>query len=147
MPSALQASETCVAAIQQAEGFRSAAYRDMAGVWTIGYGETLHVKQGDAITQADAEARLRQRLAACAFDVRQLVRRSLTQGELDALIDFEYNLGRAALQHSTLLAKLNAGDLAGAAAEFPRWCHADGEYVAGLLARRMREQGWFNQAA
>lgn len=143
----MTASERCIAAIKAAEGFRATAYRDVAGVWTIGYGETAGVKAGDTITEAEADHRLRVRVVVCAFDVQQLVRLPLTQGELDALIDFEYNLGRSSLAHSTLLAKLNAGDLAGAAAEFPRWSNAAGHQVAGLLTRRMQERGWFLQAA
>ena len=143
----MTASERCLAAIKLAEGFRPAAYRDVVGVWTIGYGETSNVKPGDVITMADADARLRARVAVCAYDAQQLARVPLTQGELDALIDFEYNLGRPALAHSTLLAKLKTGDVAGAAAEFPRWSKADGKVLAGLLARRLREQAWFRDPA
>jgi lysozyme len=143
----MTASERCIAGIKQAEGFRACAYRDVAGVWTIGYGETSNVQAGDVITLPAADARLRARVAVCAFDVQQLVRVKLSQGELDALVDFEYNLGRPALSHSTLLAKLNAGDHAGAALEFPRWSKAGGQVLIGLLNRRRREQAWFNQPA
>ncbi len=158
----MNASERCIAAIKQAEGFRAQAYRDAVGVWTIGYGETFdrngslgdasstgpggrNVKPGDVVTLAEADARLRARLAVCAYDVQQLARVPLTQGELDALVDFEYNLGRSSLAHSTLLAKLKAGDLDGAAAEFPRWSKAGGKVLAGLLARRLQEQTWFRE--
>lgn len=143
----MNASERCIAGIKVSEGFRAQAYRDVTGVWTIGYGETFNVKPGDVIPEAEADQRLRARVATCAFDVQQLVRVPLTQGEMDALVDFEYNLGRPALAHSTLLAKFNAGDIAGAAAEFTRWDYAKGHLVAGLLTRRMRERGWFLEAA
>ncbi len=139
----MNASECCIAAIKQSEGFRPLAYQDAVGVWTIGYGETSNVKPGDVITLGEADARLRARVAVCAYDVQQLAHVPITQGELDALVDFEYNLGRSSLAHSTLLAKLRAGDLDGAAAEFPRWSKAGGKVLAGLLARRLREQSWF----
>jgi lysozyme len=68
---------------------------------------------------------------------------SLNQGQYDALVDFTYNLGPAALQGSTLLRKLNAGDYAGAAAEFPKWCHAGRAVLPGLVTRRARERAMF----
>jgi GH24 family phage-related lysozyme (muramidase) len=46
-----------------------------------------------------------------------------------------------------LLRKLNAGDYAGAAAEFPKWCHAGREVLPGLVTRRARERAMFEGAA
>ncbi|GLK65426.1 lysozyme [Paracoccus kondratievae] len=46
---------------------------------------------------------------------------SLNENQFGALVSFTYNLGAGNLASSTLLRKLNAGDYAGAAAEFPRW--------------------------
>ena len=41
--------------ITQKEGFDANAYKDTGGVWTIGYGHTKNVKQGDVVTRAQAE--------------------------------------------------------------------------------------------
>jgi len=47
-------------------------------------------------------------------------------------------------QPSTLLTKLNAKDYAGAADEFPRWCHGAGNTpLGGLITRRGRERALF----
>ena len=46
--------------IKQFEGCRLTAYQCAAGVWTIGYGHTAGVKQGQTITQAQAENFLKQ---------------------------------------------------------------------------------------
>ena len=57
-----------------------------------------------------------------------------------SIIDMIYNLGADALRGSTLLRLANAGDLAGACAQMPRWVHGtvDGKRAVqpGLVARR-----------
>lgn len=52
-----------LALIKQYEGCRLAAYRCAAGVWTIGYGHTAGIHSGMTITQAQADAYLRQDIA------------------------------------------------------------------------------------
>ena len=69
----------------------------------------------------------------------------LTIDEKIALLDFIYNLGGGNFRSSTLLRKLNAGDYAGAAAEFDNWDHAGGKVLAGLLKRRQAETDLFNK--
>lgn len=63
----------------------------------------------------------------------------LNQDQFDALVSFTFNLGEGNLKQSTLLKKVNAGDFAGAAKEFPRWNKADGKVLAGLVRRRASE--------
>ncbi|MNW08143.1 Lysozyme RrrD [compost metagenome] len=56
-----------------------------------------------------------------------------------------YNIGAKAFASSTLLRKFNAGDKAGAAAEFPRWNRAGGRVMNGLTNRRLDEQRVFRE--
>ena len=63
----------------------------------------------------------------------------LTQNQFDALVSLVFNVGSKPL-YLTLGTKLNAGDYAGAADEFMKWCHAGGVEVAGLLRRREAER-------
>lgn len=141
---------------EQFEGCRLTAYQDSVGVWTIGYGHTgPDVYKGLTITQDQAEALLMQDIAKAAAAVNRLVRLDragdpdtdglpdLTQEEFDALVDFTFNLGAGNLAGSTLLKKLNAGDIEGAAAEFPKWVHAGGKVLAGLVKRRDAERALF----
>lgn len=129
------------------EGLRLSAYQDSGGVWTIGYGHTRGVKPGDRITEAQAEAYLREDTGWAQQAVRDLVRVPLSQGQFDALTSFTFNLGRGALEQSTLLRKLNAGDYAGAQAEFARWVHDDGRVLQGLVRRRAAEAELFGGQA
>lgn len=129
--------------IKQFEGCRLTAYQDSVGVWTIGYGHTKGVKNGDSITQAQADAFLRDDVQVAESDVTRLVKVTLSQNQFDALVSFTYNLGVRSLSTSTLLRKLNAGDTKGAADEFLRWNKAGGKVLNGLTRRREAEQSLF----
>ena len=129
------------------EGFRPQAYLDSVGVPTIGYGHTLGVKMGDSCYRLQAESWLLSDAQKVVDSINNdYTGPELTQNEFDALVDFGFNLGVHALEGSTLWRKLMAGDIAGAAAEFPKWDRAGGQEVAGLLRRRQSEQSLFMEA-
>lgn len=142
----MQYSKQGLALTEQFEGCRLTAYLDQVGVPTIGYGHTRGVHLGMTCTQEQAEAWLREDIALCEQDVNTHVKVPLTQGEFDALVDFSFNLGCQSLNGSTLLRLLNAGNYAGAAAQFDLWDHAGGQVVAGLLRRREAEEQLFQSA-
>ena len=125
------------------EGFRDKAYRDSAGVWTIGYGSTKGVHAGQRITRDQAAIRLADDVAKAEADVSLLVNVPLTQGQFDALVSFVYNLGAGALARSTLIRRLNSGDYSGAADEFMKWVKAGGRRLQGLVRRRAAERALF----
>lgn len=129
-------SDELVEAVKGFEGCKLKAYQDSAGVWTIGYGHTGGVKQGQRITEAEAESFLRQDMAAAAMYVnRQQVCR--TQGQFDALTDFAFNLGTGSLAHSTLLYYIRIGKPAAEIqAQFRRWVYAGKKKLPGLVKRR-----------
>lgn len=141
----MRASETCIAAIKEFEGFRSATYGDCAGVLTIGYGDTLNAAPGATCTEPEASGWLLAHLAGieAVLNNDTVVTAPLTQGQFDALADFAYNLGIGTLTRSTLLQLVNRGDVAGAALEFPKWAHSRGRVLPGLMKRRLLERGWF----
>ncbi|WP_104097390.1 lysozyme [Stutzerimonas kunmingensis] len=129
--------------IKSFEGLRLSAYKCPADVWTIGYGATAGVKAGQTITKERAEELLREDVKRFEGYVERLVKVPLTQGQHDALTSFVYNLGAGNLSNSTLLRLLNAGDYAGAAAQFDRWNKAGGKVLAGLVRRRAAERALF----
>lgn len=138
-----EVSENGLALIKEFEGCRLEAYQDSVGVWTIGYGSTIGVKPGMVITQDQADARLKLDAANAVACVNRKVGPALTQNQFNALVSFVFNLGCAALAGSTLLRLINAGELAAAANEFPKWCHAGAQILPGLVARRETEQKLF----
>ncbi|EMH4215174.1 lysozyme [Serratia ureilytica] len=144
----MKISDDGMALIKRFEGLRLQAYQDSVGVWTIGYGWTQPVAgrkvgAGMAIDAATAERLLVCGVAQFEQGVERLVAVTITQGQFDALVSFAYNLGLRALENSTLLRRLNAGDRQGAADQFGRWVNAGGVRLDGLVARRAAERALF----
>jgi lysozyme len=137
-------SDAGIALTKGFEGLRLTAYRDCAGVLTIGYGHTgQDVVEGRAIDEAEAEALLRADMQVAVDCVNRAVMATIAQNQFDALVDFCFNVGCGALLSSTLLRKVNAADFAGAAAQFALWVHAGDEVVEGLVRRRKDEAAMF----
>ncbi|MCQ3457743.1 lysozyme [Salmonella enterica subsp. enterica serovar Indiana] len=147
----MQTSPEGIALIKGFEDCRLTAYPDPGtggAPWTIGYGWThpidgKPVKPGMTIDQETADRLLKTGLVSYENDVLKLVRVKLTKGQFDALVSFAYNVGSRALSTSTLLKKLNAGDIKGAADEFLRWNKAGGKVLNGLTRRREAERALF----
>lgn len=130
--------------IKSFEGVRLRTYNDGVGVPTIGYGHTgPDVYYGLEITQARAEQLLVQDLKRFEDAVRRAVKVSLNDNQFAALVSFTFNVGEGALQSSTLLRLLNAGDYNGASAQFLRWSYAGGQQLPGLYRRRQAERALF----
>lgn len=139
----LHPSQACIDLVKASEGCRLTAYRDAVGIVTIGYGSTGGIKEGQTITQEQAEAMLVDDLDAAADGVRKLVTVPLNQGQFDALCDFVFNLGEGRLRDSTLLRLLNQGRYGEAAAQFRFWVMAGGHPLPGLVKRRAAERAMF----
>lgn len=140
----MRSSTELISFITRHEGPGLKAYRDGGGVLTIGYGHTgPDVVPGQRITSAQADALLAKDIVRFEQNINRMVRVPLSQFQFDALVSFSYNCGNEALNCSTLLRKLNAGDYAGAAAEFVHWNHDNGRVVAGLTNRRNDESRLF----
>jgi lysozyme len=140
----MEYSDAGLAKTKEFEGLRLEAYRDVGGVWTIGYGHTgKDVKPKMKITEAEAEDLLRKDLQWAVDCVNKAVTQTISQNQFDAMVDFTFNVGCGAFTGSTLLRKLKAGDTTGAADEFLRWKFVKGVEVAGLLRRRQADRELF----
>ena len=131
--------------IMQFEGCRLRAYQCSAGVWTIGYGHTAGVKQGQTITQAQAEEYLKQDCKKFENYVNNKsyvpITEQLNQNQFDALVSFAYNCGQGNLK--TLCAGRSTAQIAAA---LPKYNKAAGKVLSGLVRRRVAEQKLFNTA-
>lgn len=135
----MKASDILLNKIVEFEGLKLKAYKCPSGVWTIGVGHTLNVKQGQVITKDKAMQFLREDLARFENVVNKLGV-CKTQGQFDALVDFAFNAGGANLLSSTLLKKIKAGaPRAEIEHEFSRWVYAKGVKLNGLVKRRSWE--------
>jgi len=132
-----------IALIRYFEGCRLDAYLCPAGVWTIGYGHTKGVKEGETIDQEAAEAFLIEDLEEFEGYVTEMVEVPLSQSQFDALVSWTFNLGPGNLERSTLLAKLNQGEYTDVPFEIKRWTRAGGVILPGLVKRRDAEAALF----
>ena len=140
------------------EGFRTQAYPDGGGVWTIGYGSTRwedgsSIKPGQTIDEPRAFNLLKTKADGFLSQVAKYILVPLNQNQVDAVAAFVYNIGVEAFEGSTFLTLLNKNDFAGALKQmvwqdekgvYHGWIHVNGHVDNGLINRRHAEQALFN---
>jgi lysozyme len=139
------------------------AYLCPAGIWTIGWGHAIvdggaqlkgpankaraRTLYPGGITRQQAEDLLRGDLVPRAASVASLLKQPVNDAQFGALLALVFNIGAANFGASTLLRKLNAGDVQGAADQFMAWDKAriNGvlQALAGLTRRRKAERAMF----
>ena len=132
----MRTTEILIEKLMEMEGLRLEAYRDAAGVLTIGYGHTKGVREGDRISAYWAKELLKEDVEEVAKDVLTL-NVARTEGQLDALTSFAFNVGFGRLCRSRLLKTIRRGGSRNQIRrEFKRWVFADGKKLRGLERRR-----------
>lgn len=104
------------------EGKRNTAYRDVAGILTICYGHTGHIRRGQTATDEQCRILLEKDLAEALRVVDQSVTTPMSEPRRAGLASFVFNVGETKFKRSTLLRKLNAGDKA-ACEQLMRWVY------------------------
>lgn len=142
--------------IMRKEAFRSKAYKDQAGIWTIGYGTTridgMPVREGMTITKDRALELKKEHINRDLRSIEKMVKVPLTQNQVDALASFVYNVGPGGLQNSTILRTLNSGGTI-TADMFTRWNKVKDEKTGklvesrGLTTRRKEEFAMFSDSS
>lgn len=146
----MKTSQEGIALIKKFEGCELEAYLCPAQVWTIGYGHTASVSEGDVCSQEDADRMLAEDLEEFEGYVREAVDVPLEQNEFDALVAWTYNLGPGNLRSSTMLKRLNDSKFEEVPSEMRRWNKSGGEVLDGLVRRREAEallfkgEDWYN---
>ena len=135
--------------VKEFEGLRTTAYKDSAGVWTIGYGTTgragvgIDPVEGMEITEAEAEYYLQKGLEKFSTEITGAITQPINENEFGAFVSLAYNIGSGAFKRSTALRKFNAGDKQGAANAMLMWNKAGGRVLNGLIRRREAERALF----
>ena len=139
---AMITSSKGVSLIKQFEGCRLKAYKCPAGVWTIGYGHTAGVKEGDTITQETADDYLRNDLAKYEKAVMNYDSiYHFNQNQFDALASFTYNCGIGNLKNLTQSGKRTIAQIS---TKLPLYNKAGGVVLRGLQRRRAAEKELFD---
>jgi GH24 family phage-related lysozyme (muramidase) len=142
----MRLSQRGVNLIKSFEGFSAVAYKPVKAekFWTIGYGDYgPHVHQGQRITRAEAEKRLRRRLKEFEAGVDRLVTTHINQNRFDALVSLAYNIGLGAFANSTVLRMVNQRKFKRAAAAFHLFVFGATGKLLGLVRRRNAEARLF----
>lgn len=134
------ALSTATAVVSYYEGYEPTAYRDPVGIATICYGHTATARMGQTLSQAECTDLLQADLGTAFAAVDRRAQVDLPPPTRAALASFVYNVGEGNFARSTLLRKLNAGDLRGACHELSRWVYAGGRKLNGLVKRRATER-------
>ena len=142
------------AIIKQSEGLRLKIYNDGVGVWTIGRGHAISRDRTEAlrlfpngITETQADELFQKDVQSKALQIELLITKTVTENQFSACVSLAFNIGVENFKNSTLLRKLNAGDIVGAAEQFSVWIKGtvNGKKVVlpGLVTRRALEKKLF----
>jgi lysozyme len=130
------------------EGCCLQAYKDAAGIWTIGTGHTSmaglpQVNPGMEISAQQADEILAKDLVKFEEQVSRIVHVALAQCQFDALISFAFNCGDRNLGKLVEASGLNTGDYATVSRHLEAYTHAGGHTLADLVKRRAAEARMF----
>lgn len=140
----MRISEKGVELIARFEGCRLAAYKCPAGIWTIGYGHTAGVREGDTLASTEeAKHLLMQDLEQYAGYVNHCIKKgllkfSISQNQFDALTSFVYNCGNGNLQKL-----VSDRDAATIGEKILQYNKGGGKVLEGLVKRREAERSLF----
>ena len=148
----LKTSEAGIELIKGFEGFREHAYQDQGGIWTIGYGYTKGVKEGDTITEKKATENLKIHTSLTEEFLYKNIMVPLTQYQFDALVCFIYNIGETNFRGSRLHQLLNHSCYEAVPGEMMRWKYytdpkTKEKLISEGLESRRRLEGlvWLNE--
>ena len=147
--STMTASDACIEFIKSVEGFSSQPYYDY-NQYTVGYGtkcptEKYFEYKANGIPRSEAEQLLREFIVGIENDLNQkLIDRyqlALSQHQFDALVSFSYNIGSGWVTYDSSLRNAILGNVGedGMVYAFSLYCTAGGEYLPGLVTRRLCE--------
>lgn len=130
-----------LASLQGHEAVVQKVYKDTTGTPTVCMGHTGNdlPAVGTYVSKEMCDRLTRTDVLKYSRDVQELVKVPITQGQFDALVDFDLNVGRRNFAASTLLQKINLGQCIPAASEFAKWNKSKGIVLAGLVVRRHDE--------
>lgn len=143
--------DKAIAIIKEFEGFRADAYPDPrtgGEPWTIGYGTTWYkngtkVKQGDRISEYEANLHLVAKVTDLHAQLKREIKVPLTDGQWACMISFAYNMGLAGSLLQVV--RLNVGRIPEFMVKHIEYINKGSNVEAGLRRRRIAELKLFNE--
>lgn len=130
--------------LNEHEGVEYKPYKDVAGVWTVCSGITgPDVILGKVYTKKECDALLAKHLAIHQRAVDKALKVDVPVSTRAALYSLSYNIGTNAMRNSTVIRRMNRGDIRGGCNAFSMWnkISINGKKVVskGLVNRRNAE--------
>ena len=142
----MQVGPKGIALIKSYEKLKRTAYKPTPyDRWTVGYGSTFYkngepVKEGDYITEAEAEDLLMYKLNQMLKQLGTLPK-NITQNQLDAVMSLVYNIGVTAFLTSDTGKLFKQGhDISH---KFEKWIYQNQTQLKGLIRRRADEKALY----
>ena len=141
----LRVSDNGLGIIKKYEGCFTKAYKDPAGIWTIGYGHTSGVKAGQTISLYQAERFLEEDCKVAEKAVNSYGSKyNWNQNEFDALVSFTFNAGAGNLKKLLNDGKRNKVEISTKLLDYTR---GGGIVLPGLVKRRKEEKALFESSS
>ena len=135
------AAESTIQVITGFEGFKTKAYKDSNGNWTIGVGHLMRSQDRHMLHRELSEEEVRgilhQDLKMCSEALESSVKVPVTRTQADALHSLCHNIGPDRMIRSDVVKHLNDGQTDKAANAFMQWTKP------GLKKRRQAERALF----
>ena len=128
------------AAVAVFEGLALTTYPDVGNVPTFCYGETKGAEWGKTYTKEQCDEQLSRRLVEFNRQVNSCVTAELPDTRRAAFVSLAYNIGGDAFCKSTVVKRINAGDVEGACDAILMWNKVKGVVWRGLVRRREQER-------
>ncbi|KGQ33189.1 lysozyme [Gallibacterium anatis] len=152
----MKMSDKGLAALRFDEGEKLTAYRDVAGILTIGVGHTgkvdgVRIHEGMKITAGKSMELLRQDLAVSENCVNYFLKGKINQHQFDALVNLVFNIGAGNFEKSTVLRECLKGNFKKAGEAICYWNKVTNpktgklETSQGLSNRRKRTRLMFDR--
>jgi len=134
-------AESTIELITHFEGYRTKAYQDHQGNWTIGVGHLIRRQDRHMLHRelSDEEviALLHQDLKKCSDALESAIKVMVNRQQADALHSLCHNIGPDRMVRSEVVKYINEGDQVKAANAFMNWTNP------GLKKRRQAEKTLF----
>lgn len=129
----MKTSDSALNQIKKFERLRLKAYKDSAGVWTVGYGHA-YVMPCAVVTKEEAEELFTKDISTIDAILSLY---TMNQNQHDALADFCFNLGYNRLRESTLWRYVLSNPFCeNVKKQFRRWIYIKGVPSTALKYRR-----------
>lgn len=130
--------------LEEVEGVIYQVYYDIAGIPTVCHGITgKDVIPGKTYTRRECDALLAKHMKFAADAVDKAVKVDIPVSMRAAMYSFTFNAGTGAFRKSTMLKKINKGDLYGACNELWNWT----KYTDPKTGKKKHSEGLKNRRA